>query len=51
MMSRKDVKHVNWSSLGVLTLRVWKCVAQRESAVKQCCCDDIVIELATSLMM
>ena len=24
-MSRKDVKHVNWPSLEVLTLRVWKC--------------------------
>ena len=23
-MSRKDVKHVNWQSFEVLTLRVWK---------------------------
>ena len=35
MMSRKDVKHVNWPSLEVLTVRVWKCETRWESAVKQ----------------
>ena len=33
-MSRKDVKHVNWSSLEVLSLCVWKCETRWESAVK-----------------
>ena len=34
-MYRKDVKHVNWPSLEVLSLRVWKCDTHWESAVKQ----------------
>ena len=34
-MSRKDVKHVNWPSLDVLTLRVWKCETSWESAVRR----------------
>ena len=33
-MFRKDVKHVNWPSLEVLTLRVCKCETRRKSAVK-----------------
>ena len=32
-MSHKDVKHVNWPSIEVLTLRVWKCETHCESAV------------------
>ena len=31
-MFRKDVKHINWPSLEVLTLRVWKCETHWESA-------------------
>ena len=34
-MSRKDVKHVNWPSFEVLTIRVWKCETRWESAVKR----------------
>ena len=50
-MSRKDVKHVNRPSLGVLNPGVWKCETRWESAVKQHFPDDIVIKLATSLTM
>ena len=50
-MSRKDVKHVNWTSLKVVNLRVLKCETRWESAVKLWFSDDIVIKLATSLTM
>ena len=50
-MSRKDVKHLNWPSLEVLNLRVWKCETRWESAVNLWFSDDIVIKLATSLTM
>ena len=50
-LSCKDVKHVNWPSLEVLTLRVWKCETPWESVVKQSFSDDIVIKLARSLTM
>ena len=50
-MSCKDVEHVNWPSLDVLSLRVCKCEARRENTVKQWFSDDIVIKLATSLTM
>ena len=40
VMFHRDVKYVNWSSLEVLSFRVWKCET-----------DDIVIKLATSLTM
>ena len=33
MMSRKDVKHVNWPGLQVLSLRVCKCETHGETAV------------------
>ena len=49
-MSRKDLRHVNWPSLEVLTLRVCKYKTRRESAVKLFS-NDIVIKLATSLTM
>ena len=39
-MSRKDVKHVNWPRLEVLTHRVCKCETRRESAVKLWYSDD-----------
>ena len=35
MMSRKDIKHVNWPSLGVLNLCVLKCETRWEGAVKR----------------
>ena len=47
-MSRKDVKHVNWPSLEVLSLSICNCETQRESAVKLWFPDDIVIKLAMS---
>ena len=50
-MSRKDVKYVNWSNLGVLNLRVQKSETRWESSVKQRFPDDNVIELATSVTM
>ena len=50
-MSRKDVKHVSWPSLGVLTLRVWKCETGREGVVELWFADDIVNKLAASLTM
>ena len=50
-MSRKDVNHVNWLSIEVLTLRVCKCETRRKNAVKLWFLDDIVIKLATSLTM
>ena len=50
-MSRKDVKHVNWPSIEVLTLRVFKCETRGGSAIKLWFSDDIVIKLATSLTM
>ena len=40
-MSRKDVKHVNWPGLEVLSLLVCKCETRRESAVKLWFPDDI----------
>ena len=43
-MYRKDVKHVNWPSLEVLSLLVCKCETRRESAVKLWFPDDIVIK-------
>ena len=50
-MSRKDLKHVNWPSLEVLSLRICKCETCRESAVKLWFPDDIVIKHAKSLKM
>ena len=50
-MSHKDVKHVNWPSLEVLTLRVCKFETLRERARKLRFSNYIVIKLATSLMM
>ena len=47
-MSRKDVKHVNWPRLGVLTLyslEMWAPLGKRR---KLWFSDDIVIKLATS---
>ena len=48
-MSCKDVKHVNWTNLGVLNLHVLKSETRWESAVKRRFPDDIVVELATYL--
>ena len=45
-MSREDVKHGNWPSLEVLSLRVWKCETCWESAIKQS-----FLMTATSLKM
>ena len=50
-LSRKDVKHVNWPSLGVLSRRVCKYETRRESAVKLWFSDDIAIKIATYLTM
>ena len=47
-MSHNDLKHVNWSSLDVLTLPAQRSEACQESPVKGCFSDDVVIKIATT---